>query len=108
MLICSIDEGLELHHLEQKHVQSLLALDPGDLSFSQGEWVFASDQAEAWIGEILKDAAAGTGLESEILKEGSLIGYLALHEIHKGRQSAVLEYALDGRFRRKGIMTRCC
>ena len=63
---------------------------------------------DAWIEKALNDFAFGLRLEVGIFKQGTLIGLLGLGDINQRRQSASLSYALDGRFRRQGITTRCC
>ncbi len=108
MLIRKVDDETELHLLERKHAGELEALDPGDLTFSQGEWIGVKGRVDAWMSQALGDFAAGTRLEAGIFRNGLLIGIVSLQDIDRDGKSAGLNYALDGKWRGRGIMTRCC
>ena len=108
MLIRKVDDETELHLLERKHAKELEALDPGDLTFSQGEWIGVKGRVDAWMSKALSDFAAGTRLEAGIFRNGLLIGIVSLQDIKRDGKSADLNYALDVKWRRQGIMTRCC
>ena len=98
MLICKVDDEMELHLLERKFAKALESLDPGDLTFNQGEWIGTQGNADQWLTMALADFAAGTRLEAGIIKNKALIGIVALHNINLKRYSADLDYALDGKY----------
>ena len=107
MLICTFDE-YEIHLLDPTHHESLSLLEPGDLSFSQGEWTSAVNREKDFIKEKLIDFAHGKGFYAGIWFKETMIGFIALHDISKNSKSASISYAMGAAFRGKGIMTKAC
>src|SRR6185369_7237938 len=66
MLICRADDGIELRLLERRHVAAVESMEPGDLSFSHGEWLFPAGECAEWIEASLAEFAQGTRLEAGI------------------------------------------
>ena len=64
MLIDQIEDGIDVRLLESQHADALEHLDPGDLSCSQGEWLFTPGQGQAavLIDKSLAEFREGTGL----------------------------------------------
>jgi ribosomal-protein-serine acetyltransferase len=108
MLICSVDGEIELHRLERRHTDALECLEPGDLSFAQGEWIFPKRGAADWVTAALREFIEGTRLEACIFRGSTLLGLIALHNIDRQRGSADIDYAMDSRYRNRGIVTRAC
>jgi ribosomal-protein-serine acetyltransferase len=108
MLICLADRGIELHLLERRHGAALEAMDPGDLGFSQGEWLFPAGRAAEWIDASLVEFAQGTRLEAAVFTGGTFTGVIGLHSIDSKGSSASIDYCMDGRYRNQGITTRAC
>lgn len=108
MLICCVDDEIELHLLERRHAPALEAMEPGDLSFSQGEWLFSRGGDAAYVEERLAQFGRGEALDAGIFRTRTLLGVVGLHDIDRGRARANLDYAMDGRYRAQGIMTRAC
>jgi ribosomal-protein-serine acetyltransferase len=111
MLIRPVDDEIELRLLEQRHAEMIESLEPGDLSFAQGEWgewtALEGGGAE-WVAAALAEFGQGTRLEVGILKGGLLLGIIALHKVDRQRGSADIDYCMDSRYRNQGIMTRAC
>jgi ribosomal-protein-serine acetyltransferase len=108
MLIRHAEDGIELHLLERRHVAALQGMDPGDLGFSQGEWLFPAGGCGGWIDASLAEFAQGTRLESVVFRDGAFTGVIGLHSINSRASSASIDYCMDGRYRNQGIMTRAC
>ena len=109
MLACTVDDRISLRPLEREHAEQIDALEPGDLSFAQGEWgEWVRDGAAQWLAKAAADSRNGTRLEMGIFDGERLVGVIALHDIDRRRGSAALDYALDSRWRNRGITTRCC
>jgi ribosomal-protein-serine acetyltransferase len=108
MLICRVDDEIELRLLESRHAEALECLEPGDLSFAQGEWIYHNGDAAVWVTAALREFGEGTRLEAGIFRGSRLLGLIALHNIDKLRASADIDYAMDSRYRNQGIMTRAC
>jgi ribosomal-protein-serine acetyltransferase len=108
MLICRIDNELELRVLQEEHADALASLEAGDLSHSQGEWVFRPGEHVAFIKQEIAAHAAGKSLPAGIWQNGQLVGVVLLHDLHVQNKTAGLDFALDARFRARGIMTKSC
>jgi ribosomal-protein-serine acetyltransferase len=108
MLICRIDDEIELRLLERRHAEAIEGLQPGDLSFAQGEWVVPEGGAAEWVAAALVEFGQGTRLEAGIFRGDTLLGITALHNIDRRRGSADIDYCMDSRYRNQGIMTRAC
>ncbi len=107
MLVCQFDE-FEIRLLQHEDVAALKGLEPGDLACSRGEWIVASGKEEQFVGEALHAFAEQNSLEGGIWKGDELVGLIGLHNMHALRKSAGLDYGMDARFRRQGIMTQAC
>ncbi len=111
MLICPVNSELELRLLERQHAEAIESLDPGDLTFAQGEWgawtAFEGGAAE-WVAAALIEFGQGTRLETGVFRGDTLLGMIALHGIDRRRLSAGIDYGMDDRYRNQGIMTQAC
>ena len=111
MVICRVDDELELRLLEHQHSTAIDGLQAGDLSSSQGEWgewsILPGGGAE-WVTIALEEFAKGTRLEAGIFRKNELLGVIALHHVDRRRETAEIDYAMDSRYRNHGIMTRAC
>lgn len=106
-MICKFEE-YELHLLEPMHHDALSRLEPGDLTFSQGEWTGAYKREKEFIKEKLIEFAHGKGFYAGIWLKKTMIGFIALHNISSNSKSASISYAMSAAFRGKGIMTKAC
>jgi len=107
MVIAKIDD-LELRLLEDSDADSVAAMEPGDLSYNQGEWVFPAGQH---LSVVKRKSAANrerTAVYCGIWRESQLVGLASLQKIDWQNQTASLDYGMDARFRRQGIATRAC
>lgn len=109
-MFAQIDGSIEMRLLESQHAEALDHLDPGDLTHSQGEWLFTPGQGQAanLISKSLAEFRAGTGLRVGIWVGEVLVGTASLNEIDQRKRSAGLGYALAGPYRGRGIMTEAC
>jgi ribosomal-protein-serine acetyltransferase len=108
MLIWPADHDVDLHLLERRHTRMLEALTPGDLAFSQGEWLFSDGGATDWLAAALAGFARGTCVQTGIFRHGVLVGTIALNTINTASASAAIDYCMDARHRNQGIMTAAC
>jgi len=106
--ICCTGEDLVLRVIREHDAHALGAIQPGDLSCSQGEWAFPPNNPLPWIQAGLKALSEQTGFRAGIWQGEILAGFVSLMGVHKGNRSAAISYALDSRFRGLGIMTRAC
>src|SRR5260221_557216 len=71
MLICSVDDEIDLRLLQRQHADAIEGLSPGDLSFAQGEWgewTALPGGAAEWLAVALVEFGRGTRLEAGILE----------------------------------------
>ena len=107
MIPCA-EADLELRIVRGHDSDALSALQPGDLSCSQGEWAFPPDNPLPWVEAGLKALSEETGFRAGIWHGETLAGLISLMNVHKWNRSADITFALDSRFRGQGIMTRAC
>jgi ribosomal-protein-serine acetyltransferase len=107
MLIARIDD-LELRLLEEGDARHLAAMEPGDLSYNQGEWACPPGQHASVVSQKSTANREGTAVFCGIWREGQLVGLAGLQNINKHNQTASLDYGVDARFRSQGIATRAC
>jgi ribosomal-protein-serine acetyltransferase len=107
-LVCRVDDDLELRILREADCDALCGLEPGDLSCSQGEWAFSPENPLPWVEAGLKALSNKTGFRAGIWQSQTLVGVISLVAVHPWNRSADITFALDSRFRGKGIMTRAC
>ena len=101
-------EPFALKVLDEKDAGALKMLEPGDLSISRGEWLFAPGNEKEFIEKAAQEYADGTSIWAAILKGEILVGVVALREINQSSKSAGLAYALGAPYRGQGIMTVAC
>jgi RimJ/RimL family protein N-acetyltransferase len=107
MLIREFD-AFRLELLLPWHEAAVTGLEPGDLSAASGEWICVRGREGAFIAEALHRFADGGGFWAGIWRERQLCGLVAIHHVQGASASASLSYALDARFRGRGIMTAAC
>jgi ribosomal-protein-serine acetyltransferase len=107
MVIAQFD-SFELRILELADAGAFGKLEPGDLSCSQGEWLFAQGRENDFVEKRLRQYADGQGFPAVILKDKVLIGTVSLIHFDESAKCAGLAYALGGAYRGKGIMTKAC
>lgn len=105
MVIAQFD-SFELRLMERDDAEAFGKLEPGDLSCSQGEWLFAAGRENDFVEKRLRQYADTQGFPVVILKGGELIGTLSFNHIDHLAKSASLSYALGGSYRGQGIMTK--
>jgi hypothetical protein len=86
MLMCRVDEEIDLRLLERQHAGAVEGLEPGDLSLAQVEWLewtARAGGAKAWIDAVLAEFGQGTRLEAGIFRGEILLGLIALHNVDR-------------------------
>lgn len=107
-VICRTSTDLEVRIVREADCDALRALQPGDLSCSQGEWAFSPDNPLPWVTAGLKALSEETGFRAGIWQDQTLVGVINLLGVHQWNRSADISFALDFRFRGRGIMTQAC
>lgn len=118
MLICSANDGIEMHLLEERHAEELLGLAEGwEHRPHVNEWLFpgtSPDAARAFIRGHLERFSRGRGFAAGIWLEEHLVGVICLNiggvlGVDVPRPvTASIDYALTPAARGKGIMTKAC
>ncbi len=107
MVIAKVDT-LELRLLEEGDVRHVAAMEPGDLTYSQGEWICAPGQHTSYVADKAARNRDGASVFCGIWMDGQLVGLAGLQAIDRQIGTASLDYVVDARFRRQGIATRAC
>jgi len=110
MLTIHIEGEINLRLLNKGDAQQLEDLEPGDLTFSQGELLCSRTPSSIneLIDNYLDQYGKGIALPFGIWIKDSLAGTVNLKKINKKQGSGELSYALGSPFRGKGIVTKAC
>jgi len=101
-------DAFELRMLEISDLSSIKGLDPGDLSWCQGEWLFPRGREAAFIEKWFQERLDGKGFRAGIFKGKVLVGIVGLSMKAPSMHDADMSYAMDSCYRHQGIMTKAC
>lgn len=106
-VVCRTSDS-EIRILREEDCSALSAMQPGDLTCAQGNWVFNRGNPLPWVQVGLQALANEEGFHCGIWQGTTLVGVICLISVQKRNRVADISYAMDARFRRQGIMTRAC
>ncbi len=112
-LTLQVNDTIYLEFLKEVHAASLLNLVNANRSYLK-EWLPWVDQmktlenAEKYIADCNKRAAANTDYAYAIISEKEMLGRIGLHYINPQNRIAEIGYWLSDELQGRGIVTKCC
>lgn len=113
MFVKRIDEGTELHLLEERHADELFEIVESNRAHLERWLPWVSNvrdvgDSRRYIVGALQQFADGNGMAVAIRHEGKLAGVINLHFVDRYSERTSIGYWLSEDFQGRGLVTRAC